>query len=291
MKHFFPRILFCLVALTLLLAWRAEAGAPVVQGTGLCRFILHDYPLSKANEDKINFIIADLVKRHEETFNFKTEADFHIRIRIFGRFEDYQRFALTNHGGLEFKGERLSLTNLAGYYSGGDREVVTWRQHDPAYLANNILHECSHAIMRHEFQTLPIWVDEGCAVYFQFPNFMRSAAALRRLGDQWFELNEWLKDGSLPRLREFLDLTPEEFRAQDAAHAYLAGWSVFQLLMSTPENRRVLNALIGEFQKSGVAPPDCARLLNASYPGGLAKLEKDWRAWIKLGAAKVLGAP
>lgn len=288
MKHI-SRCFVLSVVLMFSLASRADAAAPVHQGTGLCHFILHDYPLPKANEDKINFIIADLLQRHEETFNFKADENFHIQIRIFGRFEDYQRFALTNHGGLEFARERLSLTNLAGYYLDRDREVVTWRQHDPAYLANNILHECSHAIMRHQFHTLPIWLDEGCAVYFQFPNFMRNEAALQRLQDQWLALKLWLDDGSLPRLRAFLNQTPEDFRARDVAHAYLVSWSVFQLLMSTPENRRVLNGMIMEFQKSGPAPADCARLLDKAYPGGLVKLEKDWRAWIKQGAARVLG--
>ena len=32
-----------------------------------------------------------------------------------------------------------------------------------------------------------------------------------------------------------------------------------------------------------------AKLLEKFYPGGLAKMEKDWRAWIVRGAAGVLG--
>jgi hypothetical protein len=32
-------------------------------------------------------------------------------------------------------------------------------------------------------------------------------------------------------------------------------------------------------------------LLGASYPGGLVKMEKDWRAWIARGAVNVLGSP
>lgn len=280
------RFLFCLLALWQLALSSAPAAPPVVQGRGLCRFILHDYPLPQANEDKINFIIADLLKRHEAAFGFTNDPDFRIRIRIFGRFEDYRKFALTNRVSLE---TASSISNLAGYYSGRDQEVVTWRQRDPTYLANNILHECSHAIMHHQFRALPLWLDEGCAVYFQFPAFMRSESAMQRLQGQWHQLKQWNDEKSLPDLRTFLNLNPEEFRALDPTRSYLTGWSVFQLLMSTPEHRRALNAMILSYQKPGATPPDCAQLLNQFYPGGLVRLEKDWHLWITSGAANVLG--
>src|SRR5882757_9164192 len=142
------RFLFCMLALWQLLLSSSVAAPPVVQGQGLCQFVLNDYPLPKVNEDKINFIIADLLKRHEEAFEFTADPNFRVRIQIFGRFEDYRRFALTNLTNIE---DASSISNLAGYYSEREQEVVTWRQHDPTYLANNILHECSHAIMHHQF--------------------------------------------------------------------------------------------------------------------------------------------
>ncbi len=278
------KFLFC--SLLFPLALLAQSIAPVMQDDGLCRFVLHRYPLSQENEGKINFIIGDLLHRHEEAFGFTADANFHIRIRIFGRFEDYQQFAVTNHSG--FENERMSLTNLAGYYSGRDQEVVTWRQHDPTYLANNILHECSHAIMHHEFAVLPIWLDEGCAVYFQFPAFMRSVSAVERLNGQWHALKRWQDKGSLPDLRQFLNISPAEFRALPPERSYLVSWSIFQLLMSMPENRQAMNAMIRAYQRPRPVPPDCAALLDKTYPGGLAKMGKDWQAWIKQGAVNVL---
>jgi hypothetical protein len=277
-------------AFVLLFSLALLADAPVYQGDGLCRFILHDYQLPKANEDKINFIVSDLLKRHEDVFNFTASSDLHVRIHIFGRFDDYARFAKTNFSG--FEGAQLggTISNLAGYFSVHNNEVVTWRQRDPTYLANNILHECSHAIMHQQFRALPIWLDEGCAVYFSFPNFMRSESARQRLDFQWFELKKWLDEDSLPPLREFLNLSPREFRNLDAAKTYPVSWSLFQFLASTPENRAAMNRMIGEYQYQNPFAPDCAGLLDKSYPGGAAKMEKDWRAWIARGAANVLGA-
>ena len=145
----------------------ADNATPGFYGDGLCRFAFQDYAMPKANRDKVDFIVADLLKRHEEAFNFTASPDLHVRIRIFGTFDGYRAFAMTNHSGFEH--ENLSMSNLAGYFSQRDNEVVTWRQRDPTYLANNILHECSHAIMHQQFRDLPIWLDEGCAVYFSFP--------------------------------------------------------------------------------------------------------------------------
>jgi hypothetical protein len=267
----------------------ADNATPAFRGNGLCRFALHQYVLPKGNEDKINMIVADLLKRHEAAFNFIASTNLHVRIRIFGTFEGYRRFAATNHQELEHEG--LSISNLAGYFSERDNEVVTWRQRDPAFLANSILHECSHAIMCQQFRELPTWLGEGCAVYFSYPVYMRSEHDELVLRSRWFELGKWLQAGSLPDLRRFLDSGPQEFYMQDPNMNYVVGWSLFQLLMSTPENRRALNELVAEYQKPALKPPDSAQLLDKLYPGGLARMNKDWHDWIARGATHVLGMP
>ncbi|HEU6447326.1 MAG TPA: hypothetical protein VFV23_02670 [Verrucomicrobiae bacterium] len=264
------------------------AAAPVYQSNGICRFILCDYNLSAENEAKIDLIVADLLKRHEEVFNF-TNSNLRINIRLFGRFDDYAQFAKTNFQGFGSAQLNQNISNLAGYYSYHDKEVVTWRQRDPTYLANNILHECSHAIMHQQFRVLPIWLDEGCAVYFSFPAFMRSAGAQERLKYQWFVLKKWLDEKSLPNLRTFLNLPPDQFRAEDPDRTYPISWSLFQLLASTPENRAAMNKMILDFQNQNPFDHDCAELMDKYYPGGVAKLEKDWHLWIIHGAANVLG--
>jgi len=258
------------------------------QGNGICHFILHDYYLPEENEAKIDFIVADLLKRHEELFNF-TNSNLRVRIHIFGRFDDYANFARTNFSGFESVELSQNISNLAGYFSFRNNEVITWRQRDPTYFANNILHECSHAIMHQQFRVLPIWLDEGCAEYFSFPAFMRSTNAQERLEWNWFELKKWLDENSLPDLKTFLNLPPTEFRAQDQARTYPISWSLFQFLASTPENRAVMNKMILQFQNQNPFDHDCAVLLEKDYPGGVAKLEKDWHAWIARGAKNVLG--
>jgi hypothetical protein len=267
----------------------ADNDTPGFGGEGLCRFAAVQYWLPKTNQDSINLIVGDLLRRHEAAFHFTASTNVHVRIRIFGTFESYRDFAVSNHVILEQ--DKLSISNLAGFYSPEKNEVVTWRQRDPAFLANNILHECSHAIMHAQFETLPIWLDEGCAVYFSYPTYMRTQKDERALLGQWYALRRWQKEGALPDLREFLDIDPLEFRQLDPQLSYPVSWSLFQLFMSSPQNQLALNEMMLAYQRPGPRPPAPSRLLDKYYPGGVAKMEKDWREWIKRGAAQMLGVP
>ena len=282
---------FCFAAsLALVSVWpaRGDTHPPTQQVQGVCRFILHGYPLTQSDADKINFVVADLVKRQSAAFGFAADINLQIRIRMFGRAADYYQFASTNHGGTGGESSGTGITNLAGYYSPGHNEVVTWRQKDPSYLANNLLHECSHAISHSQYRVLPIWLNEGGAVYFSFPLLLRDASDTRQLNSRWARMKKYLDEGSLPDIARFVNLDPKEFRALPQDQAYVVSWSLFQLLMSKPENRKAMSEMMQRLQKSGTSPADCATLLDELYPGGVAKMERDWREWISRGAANVL---
>jgi hypothetical protein len=281
----------CSVAIFALVSvWpaRGDTNQPTPQVHGICQFILHAYPLSKSDAAKINFVVADLVKRQSEAFGFETDTNLQIRIRMFGRYADYCQFGSTNHGTAGGESLGTGITNLAGYYSSGNNEVVTWRQKDPSYLANNILHECSHAISHSQYHVIPIWLNEGCAVYFSFPLFLRDASDTRKLNARWARMKKYLDEGALPGIAQFVNLNPAEFRTLPQDRAYVLSWSLFQLLMSKPENRKAMSEMMRRLQQTGTPPADCAKLLDEWYPGGVAKMEKDWREWIARGAANVL---
>jgi len=258
-----------------LLAQTALAGLDtgIVRGRGLCQFILYGYDLPPTKEQSFDAVVADLLRRHEEVFGFHSPANFRIRIRLFGRQEDFQQNASTN-GVSEFSG-------AGGYYSVRDKEVNLWLPPEKTFLATVVLHECSHAIMDAHYARQPVWLAEGCADYFAVPRNMEGAAQDWWLKHRWAMLNQWLKDSSLPRVRNFLDLSPREFRGLDPARAYPVSWSLIQFLMSTPANRQILNELLDQFQTAD--PPDgCAEILDGLYPGGLKQFEAEWHEWVRL---------
>src|SRR4030095_7374826 len=189
----------------------------------------------KSDGEKINFVVSDLLKRQAEAFDLRTPTNLQITIRMFGRFEDFCQYGRTNYLMADGGQAAGAITNMAGYFSPRENEVVTWRQKDPSYLANNILHECSHAMSHGQFRMLPRWLNEGCAVYFSFPRFLRDESDDLSLRSRWLRLKRWREEGTLPKLAAFVDQTPDEFRRMPPERSYAVSWSLFQFLMSSAE--------------------------------------------------------
>ncbi len=275
---------YCL-ALLLPVPLLADTKAPVVRGDGICQFILQDFELSRTSEASANMAVANLLTQLQGALDFSTRTYLHIRVRVFGRFEEFRDYSTAHRGPRDGEYAGVAVSNLAGYYSPRTREVVTWAQKDRSFFGNSLLHECTHAILDQQFEKVPIWLNEGCAVNFSFPKYMRNRSDKMLLISQWLLLQKYLNEGSLPNLRTFLNLSDRDFRALQGERSYPVSWSLFQLLMSTPERRRAMNQMLKGYQKQDDSKPDCAMLLEKSYPGGLAKMEKDWREWITRGVA------
>lgn len=286
------RLWTAVVGLCLVVA-AGPAGAadvpPGFQGEGRCLFLLDKYVLPPQTQAAVNQVVSQAVAQHEKLFGFTASPEFRVRIRIFGRYEDYEKFTLANRDGRNIARNFPSLTNLSGYYSHATQEVVTWRQHDPRYLANNLLHEASHAIMYAHFRRMPPWLSEGCATYFAYPHQIQDTDDVGSLKYRWAMLNLWLRQKKLPALRSFLNLNQADWHKLDLAQAYTASWSLFQFLMSTPDKQRILCDLMQQLQPGPRGSVDCAARLEELYPGGLERLETDWHRWILVAGARVLG--
>jgi hypothetical protein len=258
------------------------------KGEGLCRFALVEYQLPAKNEAAINRIVSEALKKHEKLFAFKAAEGFHVRIRIFGRFADFESYTKTN--AQKFAQSWQSLTNLGGYYSNRDRQVVTWRQRHPTLLANTLLHEASHAILHSAYRRIPIWLSEGSATYFAYPPGIQDQRDIGSLQYRWAKLNVLLRAKQLPATRTILNWTDLEWMGQDPGLTYTVSWSLFQLMMSTPQRQEILQRYLRELQqRSRGRNIDPAGILSSIYPGELDQLEKDWHGWIAKGGSRVLG--
>lgn len=267
----------------------AEENSAEFKGEGLCRFALHEYQLPARNEAAINRIVMEALKKHEKLFAFTAPADFHVRVRVFGRFADYESYTQTNRAAQQFTKNGRSLTNLGGYYSPRQQQVVTWRQQHPTQLANTLLHECSHAILHSAFRWIPIWLSEGSATYFAYPPGIQDNRDIGSLQYRWAKLNVLLRAKQLPTPRTILNWSEEEWMQQDPGLTYTVSWSMFQLMMSTPQRQAGLQKYLREIQRLRRRETDLAVVFGAYYTGGLAQLEKDWHGWIAKGGSRVLG--
>ena len=265
----------------------ASTNAPIVRVSGLCKFILHDYQLSKSSEASVNMVVKDLLKKLQNSFEFTTTTNPTICIRVFGAFEDFRDFAQKSRGPRDGEHAGVVMSNLAGYYSLNTREVVMWQQKDRMFFGNSLLHECSHAIMHDKFRHVPIWLDEGCAVHFAFPPYMQDPSDRQMLISHRLLMNRYLSRDKLPELRAFLNMSDNEFRGMPSESSYQVSWSLFEFLITTPQRRKAMNQMLKRIQATDMTHADCARLLDEAYPGGLVRMEKDWRDWIIRSAGTV----
>lgn len=284
--------------LVVALAWIAmvqggtSPAAPVFsekdfKGSGRCQFAAHGFTLAPQTERAINDSVQKLLDRHRAVFGFPPRLDFRLRMRVFGRYEDYTNatFAVywTNAA------DRLALQgrpfNVAGFYTSATKEIVTWRQQMPGFLGTTLLHEASHAIMDAHYDDVPLWLMEGAADYFAFALHPPGELHQRMLRQRWTQLHLWLAESSLFSLESLLTVDGTSFKQLDPEKAYTMSWSLFQLLMSTEANRRMVIQLLNERQDRSEGPRNCAEQVGRLHPGGVKRLEAAWHAWILAGAS------
>jgi hypothetical protein len=261
------------VLLPLLLAWAAgaafEASSTEFKGDGRCQFALHGYTLPTQSELIINQAVQKLIDQHQATFGFNLQPDFRVRMRVYGRFEDF-----TNAPALR------QTTNLQGVYVSATREIVTWRQELPGFLGTTLLHEASHAIMDAHYRRIPLWLMEGTAEYFAYSLYPGLDLNTKVLQRRWALLNLWLREGRLKPLATLFNAREMAWAQMGQEQAYSMSWSVVQFLMSSEANKLMLRRILREWQERPPPPDGSVGQIERHYPGGLKQFEAAWHRWI-----------
>jgi hypothetical protein len=253
------------------------------KGVGLCRFAAHGFAMTAQTETAINESVRKLLERHQAVFKFNRRPDFRLRMRVFGSYDDYTnatfRFYWTNAADLRaLEGRPFKV---AGFYTSATKEIVTWRQQMPGFLGTTLLHEAGHAIMDAHYERVPLWMLEGSAEYFAFALHPPGELHQRLLRQRWTRLKEWQRDGALLPIETLLKADSAGFKSLEPEKAYVMSWSIFQFLMSSDANQRMMLAILREWQNSNEEPPDSVRQIERLHPGGLKTFEASWHRWIR----------
>jgi hypothetical protein len=252
------------------------------KGISLCRFAAHGFAMTAQTETAINESVRKLLERHQAVFKFNRRPDFRLRMRVFGSHEDYTnatfRYYWTNAADLRaLEGRPFKV---AGFYTSATKEIVTWRQQMPGFLGTTLLHEAGHAIMDAHYERVPLWMLEGSAEYFAFALHPPSEMHQQLLRQRWTRLKEWLRDGALLSLESLLKADSAGFKRLEPEKAYVMSWSIFQFLMSSDANQKVMLSILREWQSAEEEPPDSVRQIARLHPGGLKAFEASWHRWI-----------
>ena len=255
------------------------------KGSGRCQFAAHGFTLTPQTERAVNDSVQQLLDRHRAVFGFLPKPYFRLRMRVFGRYADYTNatFSLYWTNAADRHALQGRPFTVAGFYTSATKEIVTWQQQMPGFLGTTLLHEASHAIMDAHYEDVPLWLMEGAADYFAFALHPPGELHRQMLRHRWIQLNLWLGESSLLPLESLLNADAPTFKSMDPEKAYITSWSLFQLLMSSEVNRRMMIALLYERQNPNESF-DCAKQVTRLYPGGVKRLEQAWHAWIVAGA-------
>ncbi|MSU40593.1 MAG: hypothetical protein EXS28_02620 [Pedosphaera sp.] len=304
-RKFFARlVLRFLPVLLSVMAWSLPVSAAEItpamlrgedfRGLGLAKFATHDYELKPEMIYAINFGLTNLVYAHQQAFRQRIPNTFVIRYRVFGRFEDYEKYS-------EAKYNKKIDKRMLGYFSPRGKEIVTWRQEAPWRLLPTMQHEGCHAIMDAMFgQSLPFWMIEGSADWLgEAPAWLKqnNEGELLPVGkDQqmrWLRLDQLRLAGKLPAMDKYLLSDDykvwEKMFGGDIGMGYDIGWSVFDFFIKSGERagvnwpQQTMAKAVRLSQTSQEIPEVVfARALHQEWPSGIPMFEKGWHSWIKL---------
>ena len=143
------------------------------------------------------------------------------------------------------------------YFVGTSRELSVYSYHS-VFVEEDLRHEFTHGLLHASLNTVPLWLDEGLAEYFEVRGKevgLPHAAHVQLL--QSAREQGW--NPSLYRLEQLSDF--EKMTQQDYAEAW--GW-VHYMLHSGEETRTTLIDYVELLSTKSIAPPFMPQLEKAS---------------------------
>jgi hypothetical protein len=129
--------------------------------------------------------------------------------------------------------------------------------YDQADLATDLRHECTHALLHSDLATLPLWLDEGLAEYFETPSADRPAGCPHLDELEWsLRLGIVVDVRALEKKRELTELTALDYR-------FAWAWSHF-LLHGPSAGHRELTAFLTDLRRGTPAGTLSERLATAT---------------------------
>lgn len=138
-------------------------------------------------------------------------------------------------------------------------------------FAVDLRHESTHALLHTALPSVPLWLDEGLAEYFELPSEKRAYDNAYQSGLTWrIRLGQVQPLVALERKRDLAEMGRNEYRDAWA-------WVHF-MLHGPPEARAELRAYLDEL-RSTEQPEPLSRRLESRLPGLEKRLLAHFRTW------------
>tara|TARA_R110002072_G_scaffold187924_4_gene344723 strand:+ start:3175 stop:4299 length:1125 start_codon:yes stop_codon:yes gene_type:complete len=165
-----------------------------------------------------------------------------------------------------------------GFYSMGKNQAVV--SFDPDNIARTLgttFHEISHLITASHLGPTPPWLTEGLAEYFETMQVKDQAGTIYP-NQAHIKL---LKQTPLPSLRDYLAIDRPEWHRAQRDRNYAIAWSLMNFLLQGAPGMYALQEVIQQAEANFCQPFSAVAVLDQAYPGGIQRLEQDWRSWLE----------
>jgi len=241
------------------------------RGNGICRFAVQDYPLTPQMEGTINAGVTKLITLHKSVFGLTNPLPRTVNVRIFGTYEGFKLYHVTHATKLPIWAD--------SFYLPEENEIVASKKSKPAKLLQSIYHEATHAILSKAVGYPPLWFNEGSAEYFSKIMVAQTGIGQEVFREGFGPCKIMLRQNRLPALETVLRYDAGDWPATRQHEVYAVSWSVVQFLTTSQARTEVLRKFVQRLQEYR-GNLDSLETLDKLYPGGLKKMEEEWRAWL-----------
>ena len=209
--------------------------------------VLSDFKLGQDHA-----LFQDLIKLREDvaaTLNIPLNSE-QVTVYLFTNQEDYRNYLDTTYPGLPPR---------RAYFVGTPKELAVytfWGER----IQEDLRHEFTHGLLHASLKTVPLWLDEGLAEYFEVAG--NTPGQVNR--DHASRLSTALNNGWKPDMKRLEQL---EKVSQMQRVDYQEAWAwVHFMLNSTPETRDTLLEYLAEL-KTNNSPEELSARLPRDIPG------------------------
>ncbi|MEH6517799.1 MAG: DUF4124 domain-containing protein [Halioglobus sp.] len=165
-----------------------------------------------------------------------------------------------------------------GFYSNSKNEAyVRYDPKHPGQTLRSSFHEISHLITASHLGPTPKWLTEGLAEYFETMEVKHQGGTIHPNKAHLARL----KKSQLPRLSEFLAIDRARWNGPQRDLNYAMAWGLMHFLMEGAPGMYAMQSVVQQAHGHFCQPFSAAEALDGAYPGGLQRLERDWRDWLK----------
>lgn len=227
-----------------------------------------DKTLNKKEMRELESVIDAQKKFYNKVLSGRSIEDNEVKLKIYTNYGNYLIYQKENMD--------QTLHRSMGFYSHKNKEAVVCKDKNEKRFLSVCYHELSHFFINTYFKSIPLWMNEGLAVYFG-----RAKVSSKNISypkDKYFmgRVKTMIETRDID-LKDFLAWDRNKFYRQSFSHdnyGYALGYAITLFLMEKGENHVINFIQCFNNGKTGT------EAFDSLYEGGFNQFEIDFFEFI-----------